>query len=140
MPKQALPTTLLVVLAALCMGVSSALLFYTDDRLNQYGIGSPFGVGDSVTGTCALWLQPWLLVAARVGMFQSWALSLSTFLVIGFFSGGILAALAGLLVHRWTRCFWPFMVIFVVLALASTAYAVRNFRLIEEARSWDHPG
>lgn len=125
---------------ALCMAVSSAFLFYTDDRLNIYGIGSPLGFGDSITGTSALWLQPWFLAAARAGIFKSWAMSLGDFVFISLFSGTILAVLAGLLVRVWSACFWPSLIIFTALAISSAAYANRNFRHIEKILSCDHLG
>lgn len=126
------------MVAALSMAMSAAVLFYTDDQLNLLGIGSPLGIGDSVTCTGALWLQPWLLVAARAGLFHSWVVGLGSFVSIGIVSGAVLATLSALIVRRWRVCFWPFVILFAVLTVASASYATQNFRRIEVAQLRDH--
>ena len=118
--------SLATAFSAFAMAVSSCALLYTDQRLNQSGIGSPLGIGDTVTGTCAIWLQPWLVASAGLGILQAWSLSLGAFLGVGIASGFILGNISALVVRRWPRVFWPAATLFTVLAIASLAYSVRN--------------
>lgn len=127
-----------VALMALTMAVCSCILFHTDIRLNQAGIGSPLDLGDTLSGKVALWLQPWLLFYGYLGSLLSLSFDLGQFAAVGVCSGVVLAAITGCAVRRWQNLFWPVLILFGILTIATAGYAVRNFSILEDVRSRVH--
>lgn len=114
---------------AIFMGLSSSVLFYFDHRLNQAGIGSPLGFGDTITGTVSIWLQPWLILLSLAG-FPFWSIHFVTHLVVGLLSGGILGGIALLLNRRWRSLFWPITILLGLLTVSCSFYSFVDRKIL----------
>lgn len=119
----------ILIALAICLGLSSAVLFYYDHRLNQAGIGSPLTFGDTITGTVSIWLQPWLILMSLAG-FPFWRIHFGTHLVIGLLSGGILAWITCCLSRRWESLFWAITIVFGVLVASCVFYSLRDYSIV----------
>jgi hypothetical protein len=122
---------------AIFMGLSSSVLFYFDHRLNQAGIGSPLGLGDTITGTVSIWLQPWLILLSLAG-FPFWSIHFITHLVVGLLSGSILAWITLLLNRRWKSLFWPITILLGVLAVSCSFYSFLDRKILEDRSRFIH--
>jgi hypothetical protein len=126
--------TLIIGGVAMSMALASHLLFYTDEALNRAGMASPRGYGDTLFGSAAVRLQPWLWILGMVAR-SSWTLDCVEYLILGFFSGILLASMSAWFVRRWSALLWPLVAIFGAVTIGSVVYTSRNFALIEMARS-----
>jgi len=138
MSKQKILKPAFIAFAAICMAIASSVFFHTDDELNQIGIGSPLGFGDMASGYVALWIQPWLIAVFHIEGFQSFTLSLKSFILLGACSGCVLAVILASIAYFWPRSFRYLLALLCLLTFSTSAYSVRNFIIMAEAQRHHH--
>ena len=129
---------LLLSLPALCMGIASCVLLYTDHRINQAGMASPRLFGEGWTGLIAILLQPWLILLAKIDSIHLYAWSLPEFVGLGVISGAVLFGGEILALRCCPRVLTTVSIVFVVLGLACTSFALSNLFFLRRLSDSDH--